>query len=195
MQTETEATFLKVDHEATRTKLRQLGATIHQPAFEMVRAVYDFEDLRLDQQAAWIRVRQEADKVTMTFKQRLASTIDGMREIELAVDDFDKTCEFLEAIGLMPKAKQATRREVWELDDCEIMLDEWPWIPPFLEIEGASEEVVKATAEKLGLDYSQALFDSIDAVYQRYYDVSRTEISTTSIDFGPVPAWLEAKRR
>jgi adenylate cyclase class 2 len=195
MQQEIEATFLDCDHEAMRRKLQQLGAVIEQPKYLMKRAIYDYADLRLDKQAAWIRVREEADKTTMGFKQRQSETIEGMREIEFTISDYDKACDFLEAIGLTPKAVQESKRETWRLGECQIMLDEWPWIPTYVEVEAPSEATVRDVSAQLGLDYSQAVFDSTDAIYQHYFDVTRTEISTVPLAFGPVPEWLESKRR
>lgn len=195
MQKEIEATYLDIDHEALRVKLRNLGAVCEEPLHDMFRATYDYTDLRLDKKAAWIRVRQEGSKITMGYKQRQAETIDGMQEVEFTISDFDAACDFLDVIGLKQKARQETRREVWRLDDCEIMLDEWPWIPPYVEVEAASEVIVQAVSKQLGLDYSTALFDSADAAYMRYYDVTRTEICTVPLVFGPIPEWLEAKRR
>lgn len=195
MKPEIEATFLAIDHGELRTKLKVLDALREQPLFLMKRAIYDYPDLRLDKQAAWVRVRQEASKVTLGFKQRKSETIDGMREIEIVVSDYDKACALLEAIGLNPKAMQESKREVWRLGDCEVMLDEWPWIPPYVEVEGPSEQAVRAVAQKLGLDYDTAIFDSTDAIYQKYFDVARTEISTVPLIFGPIPEWLEAKSK
>lgn len=192
---EIEATFLEQPHDGVRKKLASLGATCEQPAHAMKRTVYDYPDLRLDKQAAWIRVRQEADKTTMGYKQRQSETIEGMREIEFDIGSYEKACDFLEAIGLKPKAVQESRRETWKLNDCEIMLDEWPWIPPYIEVEGPSEASVRQVSEMLGLDFATAVFDSTDAIYQKYFDVSRTEISTVPIVFGDVPQWLEQKRK
>ncbi|MEO6761785.1 MAG: CYTH domain-containing protein [Candidatus Saccharimonadales bacterium] len=195
MNQEIEATFLNMDYDTVRQRLMQVGAKCEKPQHDMFRVVYDYPDLRLDKIAAWVRVRREGDKITMTFKHRQAETIEGMKEVELVVSSYDDACAFLEAIGLVEKARQETRREVWRLDECEIMLDEWPWIPPYIEVEGPSEIAVKAASKKLGFDYGAALFDSADGVYQEYFDVTRTEISTVPITFGPVPDWLEAKRR
>jgi hypothetical protein len=47
---------------------------------------------------------------------------------------------------------------------------------PYIEIEGSSEEAVKQTAEKLGLDYSKALFCSVDTLYARKYGLSEDYI-------------------
>jgi len=195
MQAEIEATFLNIDHDELRMKLKAAGASLVQPAYVMKRSIYDYADLRLDQQKSWIRVRQEADKVTMGFKQRESETADGMREIEFDVSDYEKACEFLEAVGLKTKAVQESKREVWRLDDCEVTLDEWPWIPPYIEVEGPNERAVRGASAELGLTYEAAIFDSIDGVYLKYFDVTRTEISTVPIAFGPVPEWLEKKRR
>lgn len=195
MQTEIEAKFLNADHSAVRTKLRGLGATCTLPFQIMKRTNFDYADLRLDKKAAWVRVRQEGDKTVMAFKQRLSTKIDGMREIEFSVSDYDAACTFMLAIGLRVKAQQETKREVWDLGQCEVMLDEWPWIPPYVEVEGPNESAVRAVAERLGFDWSQAEIDSADGVYQRYFDVTRTEISTCKIAFGDVPDWLETKRK
>lgn len=195
MRTEIEATFLDVVHDDLRTKLKAVGATLKQPMYMMKRAIYDYADLRLDKEKAWIRVRQEADKVTLGFKQRQSETADGMREIEFDVSDYAKACEFLEAIGLQTKALQESKREVWQLDDCEVTLDEWPWIPPYMEVEGSNEDAVRSASGKLGLQYDKAVFDSIDGIYLQHFDVTRTEISSVPIAFGPVPEWLGKKRR
>lgn len=195
MQTEIEATFLDISHDALRSRLQAAGGVCEQPLHLMRRAVYDYADLRLDKQAAWIRVRQEADRVTMAFKQRQAESIDGMQEIEFEASSYNKACTFLGAIGLVPKALQESKREVWRLGECQIMLDEWPWIPPYVELEADSEAIVRGAAARLEFEYDQAIFDSTDAIYQKYFDVTRTEISTVPITFGVVPEWLEARRR
>jgi adenylate cyclase, class 2 len=195
MKPEIEATYLEQNHEKIRDMLKSKGATCLHEKYLMKRTIFDYPDLRLDNQAAWIRVRQEATKTTMGFKQRQDETIEGMREIEFTIDDYTKACDFLEAIGLAPKAVQESRREIWRLGDCEIMLDEWPWIPTYIEIEGPTKEAVQKVTSELGLDYNTAIFDSTDAIYQKYFDVSRTEISTVPIKFGPIPNWLEEKRK
>lgn len=195
MTTEIEATFLETDHEQLRSKLKRLKARLLVPQTLMRRAIYDYPDLRLDKQAAWVRLRDEGERTTLTFKQRWSETIDGMREIEFEVEDFDTTAKFLQALGLVTKASQESKREIWQLDECEITLDTWPHIPPFTEIEGPSETNIQQLASKLGFDWNQALFDSIDAVYRRYFDVTRTEISSTELTFGPLPPALKAKRK
>jgi adenylate cyclase, class 2 len=195
MHTEIEATFLEVDHDALRKRLQALNAKCEQPLFIMSRTVYDYPDLRLDKDRSWLRVRKEADKTTVAFKHRESEAVDGMKEIELEVSSYKDMCGIFEAIGLKQKAVQETKREVWRLEACEIMLEEWPWIPPYVEVEGPDEASVRNISEKLGFTIADAMFDSVDNIYRNYFDVTRTEISTVPIAFGPVPDWLEKKRR
>jgi adenylate cyclase class 2 len=91
---------------------------------------------------------------------------------------------------------QETKRETWKLEDCEVTIDTWPWIPTFLEIEGGSESSVRKTASILGLDWSQAVHGSVENIYMSHYDVTEEEVDDwPDITFVPVPEWLEKKRR
>ena len=165
------------------------------PEYEATRITFDHEDLRLDAKAAWVRLRREPQHTTLAYKRRANETIDGMQEVEVVVSDFNKTKMFLEAVGLVVKSEQQSRREVWELDGVEIMLDSWPWLDAVVEVEAGSESEVQRVCSVLGLAWSEAIFDSIDGVYIEVFDVTRTEICTVPWQFGPVPDWLEAKRR
>ena len=149
-----------------------------------------------DGKQGWVRVRDEGDKVTMTYKRTFERTLHGTQEINLIVDDFDRASEFLEAIGLKKKAFQETKRESWAVNGCEVTLDTWPWIPPFIEIEGPSEEAVCGTATLLDLDWSKAMHGSVETVYQQHYEVTEKEVNSwPSITFAPVPEWLEKARK
>lgn len=197
MQTEIEAKFLAVNHDEMRKKLRTLGAVCEQPDRLMKRKSFDFSDHRLrTEQNGWARVRDEGDKVTMSYKQMADRSFQGTQEVNLVIDDFDRGCQFLEALGLQTIAYQETKRESWKLDGIEIELDEWPWTMPYLEIEGPSEVAVKDLAEKLGLDWSKAQHGSVEVVYTAEYDVTEEEVCNwPKILFTPVPEWLEKTRK
>jgi len=67
---------------------------------------------------------------------------------------------------------------LWKIiDGLEITIDEWPFLEPFVEIEGDSEESVKNVAEKLGFNYKDALFCSIDTLYSKKYNLSENVIN------------------
>jgi adenylate cyclase class 2 len=197
MQTEIEAKFLHVNHAELREKLKALGAICEQPLRQMRRKNYDHPDGRLGTEFhGWVRLRDEGDKITLSYKQLNDRTLHGTKEVSLTVNSYDATDSFLQAIGLAPNSFQETKRESWRIGDVQIELDEWPWIDPFIEIEGPSEAAVHETAETLGLVWDDAVYGSVEIAYQAAYDVTEDEIdSWQEITFTPVPSWLEAKRR
>ncbi len=196
MNTEIEAKFLAVDHDAIRAKLRELGATCEQPMRLMRRKTYDFASKPLQDKHGWVRVRDEGDKITMSYKQLNDRTAHGTKEVNLVIDTFDAGDQFLQAIGLVRKSYQETKRESWTLHDVQIELDEWPWIQPLIEIEGPSEQVVRDVATNLGFNWNAALHGSVENAYQAEYDVTEADVDGwTEILFTAVPDTLAAKRK
>lgn len=196
MQTEIEAKFLDSNHDEIRAKLHELGATCTNPMRLMKRKNYDFPDGRLEKIGGWVRVRDEGDKVTLSYKQLNDRTLHGTKEVSVTVGDFSATDSFLNAIGLAQQSYQETKRESWLLDGAQIELDEWPWTKPYLEIEADSEAAVRKVTGQLGLDWDEAKHGSVEVVYQAEYDATDEEIDHwQEITFTPVPDWLEAKRR
>jgi len=166
---EYEATFLDIDKDRIRKKLRKAGAKLVKPEFLQKRNVFNLPGKsRTDK---WLRVRDEGNKITMSFKMVDGNNIENQKEISLVIDDFKKGTEFLEAIGCRKKAYQETKREIWKLDNVEICIDEWPFLEPFVEIEGGSEEEVMAVSEKLGFNYSEALFCAVGLIYSKKYNI------------------------
>lgn len=196
MQAEIEAKFLQTDHDVVRAKLQELGAVRAQPMRLMRRKNFDYPDGKLQQNGGWVRVRDEGDKVTLAYKQLDHRGVDGTQEVSVTVSDFDQTCAFLDSIGLVMKSYQETRRESWQLKGAEIELDEWPWVPPYVEIEAEDETGLFAVANQLGFDSAQAVHGSVEVVYQHIYDVTEEEVdSWQEILFGAVPDWLESRRK
>ncbi len=195
MKTEIEAKWLNANHNQLRRKLAKLGAQLVTPERLLRRKIYDYPDYRLDKSKSWVRVRDEGDKITLSYKQLNDRSLHGTKEITVVVDDFDATCSFLEAIGMTIKSYQETKRESWVLNNSEIELDTWPWIPTLVEIESGSEEELKKTAKLLGLDYSIALHGSVETAYQAEYNVTDEELNKwPEFVFSDIPAWLDAKK-
>jgi len=197
MQDEIEAKFIRQDHDVIRQKLKQLGGKLITPERLMKRVNYDFPDGRLAKdQLGWVRVRDEGDKITLSYKQSTDQHVDGMQEVSLVVDSFEKAEQFLQAIGITKrKAVQETKRESWLFDDAQVELDTWPWIPPFVEIEAPNQSILSLAAQKLGFNMQDALFGSVIPAYQAEYDITPEEIANwPEYKFGDVPDWLEKRR-
>jgi adenylate cyclase class 2 len=167
MKTEIEAKFLDVNHDAVRRKLKEAGALCEQPMRLMRRVTFDSPVMK--QKGGWIRVRDEGHRVTMTYKQVDKLEVDGVQEIEVTVSDFDGTVAIMRESGLGGNSFQESKRETWRIDDVEIELDEWPWLKPYIELEGASEEALHDVAAKLGLKWKDAKFGDVMVAYRAQY--------------------------
>lgn len=196
MHTEIEAKFPGIDAGKLRAALASKGATLEHAEVLMRRKNYDYPDRRLEKIGGWIRVRDEGNKVTLSYKQLNARTLHGTKEVNVVVDDFDKTCQFLETIGMVAKSYQETKREKWGHKGVEITIDTWPWVPTFVELEGPTEELVKEVASDLGFDWNTAMHGSVESIYQMHYDFAEEEIDGwESITFIAPPEWLLAKKK
>jgi adenylate cyclase class 2 len=168
MNIEYEATFPNINEDDIRARLKNTGATLIKSKFLMKRIVFELP-VGHEIPGGWLRVRDEGDKITMSLKIVDGDKIESQKEICLKIDDFNEGVKFLEAIGAERKAYQESYREFWLLDEVEVTIDEWPYLEPYVEVEAKSEEEVRRVSEKLGFNYSQALFCSVDTLYNKKY--------------------------
>lgn len=178
MAIEYEATFADINKAQIRARLRQAGATLVKSEFLQKRLNFELPSGH-EIKGGWLRVRQEDDKTTMILKIIDGDKIENQQEICLYIDSFSEGIKFLKSIGCQEKAYQENRRELWNLDQVEIAIDEWPYLEPYVEIEGPSEEEVRAVSAKLGFDYKKAIFGSVDIQYNKKYGLTNDYINNT----------------
>lgn len=196
MDTEIEAKFADIDADALRATLKERGAQLEHTEVLMRRKNFDYPDWTLEKRGGWVRVRDESNKVTLSYKQLNDRSLHGTQEVNVVVDDFDTACLFLESIGLVAKAYQETKREKWNCNGVEVTIDTWPWVPTFVELEGPTEDLVKSVASELGYNWGDAMHGSVETVYQMHYDFTEGEIDHwESITFIDPPDWLLAKKK
>lgn len=151
MKTEFEVKILEINVDEIVKKLGSLGAKkiIER---KMRRYVYDIEPGNPN---LWLRLRDDGERITLTVKEIKGKGVDGTKEIEVDVDNFEKMNEILNKLGFFHKAYQENKRISYKLGSIEIEIDFWPKIPAYLEIEGESVEDVEKTVEFLGFKMSQ----------------------------------------
>ncbi len=171
MNTEIEVKFLHIDHKEIRSRLKDAGFECITPMRLMRRAIIDYNDRRLQTGTpnSYIRIRDEGDKVTLTYKQFASLSVDGAQEIEVVVSSFEDTVKIFTQIGLEVVSLQESRRETWQCGQCEVVLDEWPWLDPYIEIEATTELELREVSQKLGLDWSDAKFGDVMVAYRDQY--------------------------
>ena len=177
MKVEYEATFTNIDKDEIRAKLKAVNAVLIKSEFLQKRVIFDFPAGH-EIKGGWLRVRDEQDKMTMSLKiVSNTKKITDQKEICLIFDNYQQAVEFLETIGCQRKSYQETKREIWHLGQVEVCIDEWPFLEPYVEVEGKSEAVVKEVTQQLGFDYLLAKFCAADSLYQDKYGLSLDTIN------------------
>jgi len=176
MDIECEAKFINIDKNDIRKRLAKAGAKLVRPEFLQKRIPFHLPKEKRSKDV-WLRVRDEGDKITMSLKMVTGDKIEDQKEICLEIDNFDRAVQLLTAIGCEPKSYQESKRELWKLDGAEITIDEWPFLEPLVEIEGPSEEAVKTVSEKIGFDYSDAIFGGVGKLYKMKYGIPPDKIN------------------
>lgn len=164
MEIEYEIRILNVDVDKTINLLENMGAKKIGSYFQK-RYVYDIVP---GEQDRFVRIRDNGEKVTITYKDKRVRTISGTKELEIEVNDFMKAKELLNNLGFTDGPYQENKRTIYKLDDAEFDFDTYPNIPTYLEIEGKNEEVVKKYIKLLELENNEQTCDSIMKVYERY---------------------------
>ena len=190
MKTEFEATFLNIDKHTLRLQLKDAGAEVVHEEFLMKRVVF-FPPKHLE--GAWMRVREEYGKITMSIKQIKGNLIHDQKEVEVKINDVQAGIEFLESQGAVKKAYQENKREKWIKDNVEICIDTWPGLSPFVEIEGDSEEQVKKISKELNFDWNDAVFGDVSIIYKKELGIPQKIINdeTPLITFEEPPQKYE----
>lgn len=165
MQTEYELKILEIDPNDIISKLDKLWAQKLKNKFQK-RFVYDFVPQKSN---SWIRLRTDGELTTLTIKQINNDNIDWTKELEITVDDFLKTNEFLKKLWYVFRSYQENKRISYILDDVQIEIDTWPNIPTYLEIESDSSDKIKKIVTKLWFDLSQTTSINTKKIYQKYW--------------------------
>lgn len=183
MNTEYEITFENIDHNILRQKIILLWGICIQEKTLMKRVVFKHDDKKLKN--SYFRVRDEWNKITCTYKTIFDSSekldINSVKEIETEIQDFEAMKNIFLETWLKQTAYQETYRETWKIwSDIEFMLDEWPWLKPFIEIEGKNETIVREYSKKLGFSYNLGVFWAVDELYFREHWIPHDITNNTS---------------
>lgn len=176
MDTEYEATFTSINKDKVREKLTSIGATCKRPEFPQKRIAFNLPP-EIHTPDTWLRVRDEQDKITMTLKKIVGKNIEDQKELEIEISDFETGVRILEEIGCQRKALQETKRELWEHGGVEIMIDTWPHLEPFIEIEGKTEQKVREVSEKLDFNWNEARFCAVGTLYAEKYGITEEAVN------------------
>ena len=172
MHIEIEERVLDINSEEVIKRLEVLNAT-KVGEWHQRRYVYDFDPKRENE---WIRLRSNGYETTLTFKNIEKNSIDGTKELEIEVSDFDETNQLLNVLGYKAKAYQENKRIRYSLNGVEVDIDSWPLIPTYLEIEGKSIEEVRKIEELLEVDTNKITSLNCQDIYKQIYGIDIDKI-------------------
>lgn len=166
MKTEFEIVFMKINREDVVEKIKSLGWICTKNNTLMKRVI--FEKQNWDKNS-FFRVRDEWDKITTTYKEisNWELNIHSVKELETVISDFEQMVQIYEKAWLLQKAYQETYREIWEINwEIEFMIDLWPGLNSYIEIEWETEEIVKKYSKLLWFNYNDWVFWTVDQIYK-----------------------------
>jgi adenylate cyclase class 2 len=147
---------LKVDSlPEIEHKLAELGAEF---LAEQLQTDYHFDDANatLTKTDRCLRLRKQmvgkSESFFLTYKgAKEKSNLKRRQEIEIEIKDADSVRKLLSALGYEQALIIEKKRRLWQLDNCEVALDQLRLLGDFVEIEGPDEEKIAAVQKSLGL--------------------------------------------
>lgn len=162
---ETEIKFYVKDFASYRKIIDEIGAKKESPIFED-NIVFDNEKGSLFEKRCLLRLRK-SDRTTLTFKKPVEkSRYKVMEEHEIEVSDFKETQKILNMLGYKKVFRYQKRREIYQLVNVLILLDETP-IGNFIEIEG-EKEGIERILPMLKLDIKEGTSKNYMELYSDY---------------------------
>ncbi len=151
---EIEVKIMEVSHKDLEPKLISLGA---EKIFddELYAIFFDTEDSKIRNSNETFRLRKEGSKAFMTHKKKIPSESVKIREeTEIEVSDFDNARKLIISLGFKEFASIRKRRVSYKLADIrfefDTFLDEYDFVPEFLEIEVEDINEIYKYVELLG---------------------------------------------
>lgn len=113
--------------------------------------------------------------MSLKINATAAGAITDQQELDFEVSDFNKAKEFFKFIGLVASAYQENLRETWRYKNSEVVIDTWPCLDPYIEIESPTQEELESAALDLELNWEEKYIVSTDELYAQKYNISKKE--------------------
>lgn len=168
---EIEVRFLEINKNELVEKLIELGAEDKGEDMLEEVIVYDKDLIWKDEGGKLLKLRTRNGKTVLTYKHHIEHTAEGTEEIEVGVSDTKSMELLLERIGYVGYRHQQKYRHTFVLDGVTFDIDTWPRIPTYVELEGESENSLKAVAQKVGLDWNKVVFENPRIVIEKIYNI------------------------
>jgi adenylate cyclase class 2 len=145
------------DLEGLVNRTRICGGELVRPRVFERNVRLDTDERSLQAGGRLLRLRED-DQVRVTYKEnaRLEDGVITRTEIEFSADDADAVRKLFKALGYQEVVVYEKYRQVYQLGDVQVMLDELPF-GDFVEIEAPNNILIEGMVQMLGLDGSRAV--------------------------------------
>ena len=121
----------------------------------------------LKTRGALLRVRKFGRYALATFKgpMSIEGGIKSREEVQTGVESFELAIQLFDSLGFKPIFRYQKFREVWRVNDVEVVLDRTP-IGNYFEIEGPVEIIDRC--RRLGMNMDQAIKQTYADLYRQF---------------------------
>ena len=178
MAEEIELKFLNIDPIATKKQLESIGAKL---IYDKEITSISFRGKHADPNSSkgnLLRLRQIGNTTTLTLKgpERIENNISIRDEHETSVDNINKTIGILEHLNYKKAYESKKHRQHFTLKDnnnneiASFEIDDWKFIPVFLEIEAKSIKIMQQVTKQLNLKIEDGKTGMICEIYKDEFD-------------------------
>ena len=229
--TEYEINYFFVDADEVRANLQAMGATLEYEKVFQKRYIFKIpEQVNVEELSSkldsypqhgsledfvyllpdgdYVRIRDEGNQ-KITFSVKIHTSHEGrmseQKEAELEIIQPDEVKNILIQSGFSIKNYQENYREKWHIgDECTLTIDWWPYLEPYVEIEGESEDRVMEKAHQLGFiekeksNIVQSTVGSVAYIYAFTYNMHEDEMlseSELTFNLSTLPKWVKEASR
>lgn len=170
---EHEVKILEINRNNIIERLEEIGA---ERLFDglVVDEYYDYPNRRLRKGGHLLRIREMGDDIIVTIKgPSLGGSVKSREEMEFSVSSSGGMKELLCLLGLECWLKLTKKRTLYKKGDVRFAIDsymnEFGFIPEFIEIEAVAVEDIYCYASMLGYEKENCLPWSFDEL-RRFYE-------------------------
>jgi len=115
-----------------------------------------------------VRLRKINDEIIFTTKIRIPDKKFKIRkEYETKINDLKIFKKQLEILGFKQVMLQEKKRTTYKYKNSEVVIDIYPKMPPYIEIEGPKEEI-KEIVDKLGYSMENTTQINVYGLFEKY---------------------------
>lgn len=168
---ELEKKILGINKKEVIENLEKMGA--EQTFKGLLKVCYlDTDDGSIRKNGDLLRLREfEGEYTEIVYKtnKRIEEGCKVYDEYTFKGKDFNEAVEFFKKLNLQVTCSYQKKRTVYYYCDSEIVIDEYPEVPPFLEIESESPNQINDIIEYLGLNDNEESCETINELLKRKY--------------------------